>query len=85
MAILRASACEFRLIAFDECGPLDQILRRIAAEAQLGKYSHIRAAGFRFAREFQNARRIAFKIANDGIELCEGNLHGKATSIRGDS
>ena len=70
-----ARARQFRLIAFDKSGAFDKILWRITAQAKFRKHSQIRAARLRLNREFQYPRRIALKIANGGIELCEGDLH----------
>ena len=70
-----ARAAQLRPIARDEGGALDQVLRRIAAEAKLGKDGEVGAARLRLARHFEDARRIAFEIADGGIELGQGDFH----------
>ncbi len=66
---------EFAGIALDERRALDEILRRIAAEAELGKDGEIGATGFCLGGECQDARGIAGEITDGGIELCEGENH----------
>jgi len=57
------------LIAFGEGGALDEILRRVAADAEFGEDGEFGAAGFGFRGEFEDARGIAFEVSDGGVEL----------------
>ncbi len=62
-------AHEFLLIAFDEGGAFDEILRGVAADAEFGKDGEFGAAGLGFGGEFEDAFGIAFEVADGGVEL----------------
>jgi hypothetical protein len=63
------------LIAFGKSGALDEVLGRVAAEAQFRKDGHLGSTGFRFARQIKDARPIPFEIADGWIELRQSDLH----------
>jgi len=75
-------AGEFFLIALEEFGTLDEILRRIAAEAKFGENDKAGAARFCRRGHFQHARGIAGEIADGGIELGEGYFHRTESAYR---
>jgi hypothetical protein len=56
-------------------GPFQQILGRIAAQAQLGENREIRPALLRLLGKRQNSGSISTEIAYRGIELREGYFH----------
>jgi len=59
------------VVAFDESGALQKILRQIAAGAKLGKYGEFGAAWLGLRRKAQNASRISCEVADGRIELRE--------------
>ena len=63
------------MVAFDERGALDQVLRGIAAQAKFGEDSEFGAARIWLQRQIRECAGVAFEIADCGIELGEGNLH----------
>jgi hypothetical protein len=70
-------ACQLFFVSGDELRAFDQVEWEIAAQAQLGKYSQIGSALLGELREFQNPGGIPLEIAYCGVELCEGNFHGR--------
>jgi hypothetical protein len=59
----------------DEGGSFQQILRRIAAQAQLRENGEIRSALLSLLGKRQNSRSISREIAYRGVELREGYFH----------
>lgn len=59
----------------DEGGAEQQILRRVAAQAQLWRKYQARTHRVRAACEFHNFEHIASQIAYRWIDLREGNFH----------
>src|SRR6185437_7827298 len=70
-------------IALDEGGTFDEILRRIAAQAEFGKNDEVGGAGFRFAGHLQHAGGISREIADGWIELGQSYLHGERSAYEG--
>jgi hypothetical protein len=62
-------------IALDEGRALKEVEGKIAADAELGEDGEFGAAALGLFREVENARGVAFKVADSGIELSEGYLH----------
>ena len=67
--------CDLFAIAFEEAGPLEEIERKIAADAEFGENGQVGAGLFGLVGQFQDAGGIARKIAYGGIELGESDLH----------
>ena len=70
-------------VAFEEGRALEQVLRKIAAQAEFGENGQIGAAAFGFGGHVQDAGGVAGEIAYGRIELAEGNFHGPKSRIRG--
>jgi len=65
------------VIAPNKGGALNQVLRRVATNAEFGKDGNIGASRVGVARQFKDARRIPLEIADRRIELRQGYLHRK--------
>ena len=63
----RGQAGEFFAVAFEEAGPLEQIERKIAADAEFGEDGEVGAAGFGLAGQLQDAGGIAAKSPTVGL------------------
>ncbi len=70
-------ADEFLLVALGERWALDEVLRRVAADAEFGKDGEIGAAFLGFGGEFEDAGDVAVEIADGRVELGEGDFHGR--------
>src|SRR5262249_6577337 len=65
------------LIPVNKRGPFEKVLRKIAADAKLGKNGKVRSPFLGACRQFQDASRIPRKIADGGIKLRQRNLHSR--------
>ena len=63
-------------IALEKGGTFEQVLRKIATDGEFGKDGQISAAAGRFLGHLEDAGRIAGEVADGGVELAEGDLHG---------
>jgi hypothetical protein len=65
------------VIAVDEGGAFEQILREIAAQAKFRKNREVRAALMGGSCQAQNASGISCKITYGGIKLRERYFHAR--------
>ena len=72
---LRGDAFEGVVITLDEGGAFEQVEGKIAADAEFGKDDEVGAKAVGLRGESEDARGIAFEIADGGIELSEGYFH----------
>ena len=57
----------------DERGPQQEVLGRIAGDRQLGERDEVAAVGFGPLVRLEDARRVALEVADDEVQLREGN------------
>ena len=62
-------ADEFLLVSLGERWALDEVLRRVSADAELRKDGEVGAAFLGFGGEFEDAGDIAVEIADGWVEL----------------
>src|SRR6185437_14574362 len=70
------------LVAFEEGGTFDEILRRVAAEAEFGKDDEVSGAGFCVGGHFEHAGGVAEEVADGWIELGESDFHVEESGYR---
>jgi hypothetical protein len=63
------------MVALDEGRTFKKILRKVTANAKLGKYGQPGASLLGLRRKAQDASRISCKVAYRGIELSESYFH----------
>src|SRR5260370_31329707 len=66
---------QFIHVPVEEGGASQKILRRIPAEAKLGKNSKVRSSLLGLPRQVQDACGIPQEVADGGIELRESYFH----------
>ena len=62
-------------VLLHEGGVVEQVHRRVAAQAQLGKHHQVGVQGARLVHPGKNARAVAGKVADGGVDLGEGDAH----------
>ena len=76
-AAARAGACRDlveRLRGLrDERGPQEEILGRVPGDGELGEHDEIATRGLGFVVGLEDARRVAFEIADDDVQLGGGH------------
>jgi len=66
-------------IVVDQPVVFEQVHRRIADSRQLRKYNQVRSRAFRPLYERYQLRAISRNIGDDGIGLCDRDLHPRST------
>ena len=70
------------LVVLDEGWALDEILRRVAADAEFREDGDVGAGGVSLAGHGEDAGGVAVEVADGGVELGEGDFHGEAKAAR---
>ena len=74
---LGCQVLQFLVVAIDKGRTFEKVLRKVAAQAKLGKNGKVGASLFGLLRQAQDASRISCEIAYGGIELRERYLHAR--------
>jgi len=72
---VRGELAQHRVVPREERRTDEQVLGRVAADREFGKYGELRAELLRLARRRDDARRVARKVADRGVDLAERDLH----------
>jgi len=74
----RRELCERTFVGAQELGTHEQVLRRIAAERQLGEHRELGALRLRALRERDDARAVAREVTDGRVDLAQRDAHSLA-------